>query len=59
MLSQQQRMPGLPSSNIGLETVLGLDETLDFGDFLNLPEDRPQQPTFRVHEAMEIKYGLL
>lgn len=35
LLAQYQRAPGLPSSNIGLETVLGLDETIEFEDILN------------------------
>jgi proteasome maturation protein len=30
-----QRLPGLQSSNIGLETVLGTDERMEFSDFLN------------------------
>jgi proteasome maturation protein len=59
MLSQVQRLPGLPSSNVGLETLLGLDETIDFEDVLGLPEDRPAEPRFKIHEAMEIKYGFM
>lgn len=34
ILSQVKRLPGLPSSNIGLETILGRDETIDFEDYL-------------------------
>ena len=34
ILSQGQRMPGLPNSNIGMETILGRDETIDFEDYL-------------------------
>ena len=34
-LSQVRRAPGLPSSMIALETVLGTDETIEFEDFLN------------------------
>lgn len=56
---QAQRLPGLPSSMLGLETILGRDETVDFEDYLDRPADRPQAPRFQVHEAMEIKYGLL
>lgn len=33
--AQAQRLPGLPASRVGLETVLGTDETLDFEDILN------------------------
>ena len=35
ILSKVRRVPGLPSSMIALETVLGTDETIDFEDFLN------------------------
>ncbi|CAN0431697.1 unnamed protein product [Discosporangium mesarthrocarpum] len=59
VLSQAQRLPGLPSSMLGLETSLGRDEMVEFEDYLNRPEERPEAPRFRVHEAMEIKMGLL
>ncbi|CAM9572711.1 unnamed protein product [Ascophyllum nodosum] len=58
-LSQAQRLPGLPSSMLGLETVLGRDETVDFEDYLDPPSERPAAPRFEVHQAMEIQYGLL
>lgn len=32
---QMQRLPVLPSSNLGLEILMGRDETIDFDDFLN------------------------
>ncbi len=36
------RLPGMPQpSNAGLETLLGRDETIDFEDFLGLPDDSP------------------
>ena len=35
VLSQVRRAPGLPSSMVGLETVLGTDETIEFEDVLN------------------------
>lgn len=34
ILSQFQRLPGLKSSFAGLETLLGRDEEIDFGDYL-------------------------
>jgi hypothetical protein len=34
ILSQAKRLPGIRSSNIGAETILGRDETIDFEDFL-------------------------
>ena len=33
--SQKQRLPCLPSSMVALETLLGIDTTIDFEDFLN------------------------
>lgn len=33
--AQAARLPGLPSSRVGLETVLGTDETIEFEDVLN------------------------
>ena len=30
-----QRLPGLRSSHVGLNTVLGVDEDIDFEDILN------------------------
>lgn len=35
MLSRPHRLPGLQSSNISLETVMGTDTTIDFTDYLN------------------------
>ncbi|CAM9511628.1 unnamed protein product [Chrysoparadoxa australica] len=54
-----QRLPGLPSSMVGLETLLGKDQDLEFEDVLDMPADRPAMPKFTVHDAMEMKFGLL
>ncbi|CAG8820878.1 7817_t:CDS:2, partial [Racocetra persica] len=35
IVSRVQRLPGLPSSNFGLEILMGKDETIEFEDFLN------------------------
>ena len=35
-LAKVQRLPGLPSSRVGLECLMGRDETIDFEDFLGL-----------------------
>ena len=60
-VSKQLRLPGLPSSMLGLETVMGQDTDLDFSDYLNLPTDAPEAAvsSFQVHSAMEMKLGLL
>ena len=34
ILSQFRRMPGLESHHVGLDTLLGLDETIDVEDYL-------------------------
>ena len=52
------RMPGLPSSHVALECALGVDEEIEFEDFLNTPADSPAAP-FKVREAMEVKFGLM
>ena len=53
-----QRFPSLKSSFVALETILGEDETISFEDVLNDPFESETEPTFKVHEAMEIKLGL-
>lgn len=53
MLSQCQRLPGLPSSYAGLDSFTGRDETIDFDDFLNLPLDQPDIPREDTREILE------
>jgi len=57
ILSQVQRLPGLRSSHVGMDTILGRDETIDFEDFLGVPEMNEQELDMR--HALEQKYGLL
>ncbi len=35
VMSRMRRLPGLETSSIGMETVLGSDESIDFRDYLN------------------------
>lgn len=47
-LSQFHRLPGLPSSQLGIELLDRKDEKIDFADFLNIetpefPEDDPRE----------------
>ena len=51
-------MPGLPSSFVALDTVLGRTETIEFEDVLNVPSERPVEPKFTLHDAMEVKLGM-
>lgn len=39
---------------LGLETVLGRDETLEFEDYLDRPEERPEPPRFQVEHSARV-----
>eukprot|EP00401_Gymnodinium_catenatum_P082578 CAMPEP_0117550350 /NCGR_PEP_ID=MMETSP0784-20121206/48635_1 /TAXON_ID=39447 /ORGANISM="" /LENGTH=138 /DNA_ID=CAMNT_0005347365 /DNA_START=16 /DNA_END=432 /DNA_ORIENTATION=- len=62
MLSQFQRLPGLPSSFVGLQTVLDLDETIEFEDVFNLEQNAPMSrvlgPNCTVHDVMETRLNM-
>mmetsp|Transcript_43100 Transcript_43100/g.31478 ORF Transcript_43100/g.31478 Transcript_43100/m.31478 type:complete len:127 (+) Transcript_43100:59-439(+) len=59
LFSRNRRLPGLASSNIAAETLSGNDETIEFSDFLDDPQERPIMPKLEVHGLMEIKLGLM
>lgn len=52
------RAPGLESSNLFGEIVSGRDTTLDFADFLSLPENRPNVTMENPHLVTERRLGL-
>ncbi|RHZ63312.1 hypothetical protein Glove_330g22 [Diversispora epigaea] len=56
IVSKMQRLPALPSSNLGLEILMGKDETIDFEDFLSDPEMSTEM--IDVHGSMEHKLGI-
>merc|ERR1719181_541940 len=62
ILSQFQRLPGLPSSMIGLETMMDMDDDLEFEDIFNLEAEAPMArttgPNFGLHEVMEARLGM-
>merc|ERR1712061_386829 len=62
LLSQFQRLPGLPSSMIGLETMLDLDDTIEFEDIFNLDENAPMSkvvgPNRTLHDVMEQRLNM-
>lgn len=58
VLSQFHRLPGLPSSFLGLSTLLNRDETIDVEDFMDKPEDSPYMPVHSAHEIMETRLGI-
>ena len=47
------RAPGLESSNLFEEIVSGRDTTIDFSDFLALPQHRPSAPMENPHVLTE------
>ncbi|TDH70577.1 uncharacterized protein CCR75_000496 [Bremia lactucae] len=57
VLEHYMRLPGLPSAHVGLDTLTGVDEQIEFADFLNDPNDHPENK-FCVHEAMEVKLSI-
>ncbi|CAN8076733.1 unnamed protein product [Agarophyton chilense] len=58
MLSQCQRLPGLPSSYAGLDSFTGRDEKIDFEDFMNLPHHSPYMPQQQPREQLEQILGV-
>merc|ERR550537_487008 len=62
LLSQFQRLPGLPSSMVGLETVLDMDDTIEFEDIMNLEENaamsRSTGPNRSLHDVMEHRLNM-
>mmetsp|Transcript_132533 Transcript_132533/g.247867 ORF Transcript_132533/g.247867 Transcript_132533/m.247867 type:complete len:143 (+) Transcript_132533:100-528(+) len=62
ILSSFQRLPGLPSSLVGLETVMDMDDEIEFEDIFNLEQNAPVSrttgPNFGVHEVMEARLGM-
>ena len=53
---QSRRLPGMPTSNLAAECLLGRDETIDFEDYLGMPQDSEVGVDTRA--ALEHKYGL-
>ncbi|CAJ1455160.1 unnamed protein product [Effrenium voratum] len=62
LLSQFQRLPGLPSSLVGLETVLDMDETIEFEDIMNLEANSAMSrftgPNRGLHDIMEQRLNM-
>jgi len=58
MFDRSHRLVGLQSSSIGCQTLMGTDDKIDFSDFLNVPNQRPDVPKLDIHSQMEIKLGI-
>ncbi|KAI9229048.1 MAG: proteasome maturation factor UMP1 [Piptocephalis tieghemiana] len=50
--------PALPSHNLASDILNGTDETFDFSDFLNQPQDNITDMVTDLPRAMEHKMGL-
>mmetsp|Transcript_2603 Transcript_2603/g.5110 ORF Transcript_2603/g.5110 Transcript_2603/m.5110 type:complete len:130 (-) Transcript_2603:75-464(-) len=56
--AQQDDLTPLATTNLYREIVTGNDAQLDFGDFLSLPEHRPEMTKETPHAFMERKLGM-
>merc|ERR1712086_183111 len=54
LLARHQRLPGLKSEFVGLNTLLNNDEDFGFDDVLDDPWNR-EEPQMNMHNAMELK----
>lgn len=57
ILSKFGRLPGLPSSKLGLESLTGELDQFSFESYLGMPEHAEQQPA-ELHSQMENKLGM-
>ena len=57
ILSQAKRLPGIRSSNVGAETILGRDETIDFEDYLGTPDMSEVAPP-DARSLLEKQFGI-
>merc|ERR1719188_399969 len=62
LLAQFQRLPGLQSSLVGLETVMDMDETIEFEDIFNLEDTAPAPKIMGanrgLHDVMEQRLNM-
>lgn len=52
-----ERLPGLPSSRLGLESLTGELDDFSFASYLNVPSESEAVPT-DLHSTMEKRLGL-
>jgi len=62
LLAQFQRLPGLQSSLVGLETLLDMDDTIEFEDIFNLEDNsampKTTGPNRSLHDVMEHRLNM-
>eukprot|EP00522_Entomoneis_paludosa_P011892 CAMPEP_0172440202 /NCGR_PEP_ID=MMETSP1065-20121228/916_1 /TAXON_ID=265537 /ORGANISM="Amphiprora paludosa, Strain CCMP125" /LENGTH=131 /DNA_ID=CAMNT_0013188987 /DNA_START=26 /DNA_END=421 /DNA_ORIENTATION=- len=56
--AQQDQGAPLATSNLYRDVITGNDLKMDFGDYLSLPQDRPEMPRENLHVMAERKLGL-
>ena len=57
ILTRFRRFPTLHSSHLGLETVLGLESEMEFGDYLGRAEESEKSSQMGAFEQMERRLG--
>jgi proteasome maturation protein len=57
ILNKFERLPGLHSSKLGLESLTGALDTFGFESYLGLPEDSELPPS-DIHSQMEKRLGM-
>ncbi|KAK3271895.1 hypothetical protein CYMTET_19781 [Cymbomonas tetramitiformis] len=58
ILSKVQRLPGLSSSRIGLESLTGTLDTFGFESYLGLPQFSEEAPDLDLHHSMEARLSM-
>ena len=56
-LCRIERLPGIPSSKLGLDSLSGTLDSFSFNSYLNLPGDSEVAPP-DLHTVMEKKLGM-
>ena len=59
IFDRSHRLGDLESSKIMRDTMIGMDDKIQFEDVLNIPSERVDIPKLSIHSQMEIKLGLL
>ena len=57
ILTRFRRHPSLHSSHLGLETVLGVEAEMEFGDYMGREEDSEKMGRVGAFEMMERRLG--
>lgn len=58
ILGKFERLPGLPSSKLGLESMNGTLDEFSFSSYLNLPNES-EVAVQDMHNELEHRYGIL